>query len=225
MKDIVRLGALFSLIILLYQCGDNDQVQSSLPTVTTSLVTNITFTTADCGGIVTNNGGSNIINRGVCWSTSASPTINDNILTANLDTFTSNITGLSEHGETYYVRAYATNSDGTAYGNEQVFTNWNLGATKWAFLLNYNPSNNNYPGDVDFFADKTTKWDEPTSPGVYTTFGTWTVNAAVVTYNFTGDNTAASYIYTGTVVNNSTMSGTFTWGINPPKTFTATKYP
>ena len=94
-----------------------------LPTVTTSAASNITETTAICGGNVTSDGGVAVTARGVCWSTSQNPTISDSHTTNGSGTgsFTSNLTGLTA-GTTYYMRAYATNSAGTAYGNEVSFT-------------------------------------------------------------------------------------------------------
>lgn len=95
----------------------------NLPTVTTNNVTNITQTTATCGGNVTNAGGGTVTARGVCWSTSQNPTINNSHTNNGTGTgsFTSSITGLSPN-TVYYVRAYATNSAGTAYGNQRSFT-------------------------------------------------------------------------------------------------------
>lgn len=94
-----------------------------LPTVTTASVTNITGTSAKCGGNVTNNGGHNVTARGVCWNTMGSPDLNDPHTTNGNGNgaFTSNITDLSV-GCAYYVRAYATNSEGTSYGDELSFT-------------------------------------------------------------------------------------------------------
>ncbi|MCF8364295.1 MAG: DUF3836 domain-containing protein [Bacteroidales bacterium] len=93
------------------------------PTVSTAAVTNITATTATCGGTVTDEGSAAISARGVCWSTSPNPTTANNFTNdgAGTGAFTSNITGLTE-STTYYVRAYATNSSGIAYGNEMNFT-------------------------------------------------------------------------------------------------------
>ncbi|NPD48002.1 MULTISPECIES: LamG-like jellyroll fold domain-containing protein [unclassified Lentimicrobium] len=97
---------------------DNDPA-----TVTTSSISNITPTTATGGGNVTADGGSTITARGVCWNTTGSPTTSDPKTTngSGTGTFTSSITGLSPN-TTYYVRAYATNSEGPAYGSEISFT-------------------------------------------------------------------------------------------------------
>ena len=94
-----------------------------LPTVTTTNVSNITQTTATSGGNVTSDGGANVTARGVCWSTSQNPTISNSHTTDGSGTgsFTSNITGLTAN-TTYYVRAYATNENGTSYGEEKSFT-------------------------------------------------------------------------------------------------------
>jgi uncharacterized protein (TIGR02145 family) len=93
-----------------------------LPVVSTGTVTNITVSTATCGGQVIGTGGSNVTARGVCWSTSQNPTINNSHTSdgSDIGSFTSHIVGLSPN-TTYYVRAYATNSVGTAYGEERYF--------------------------------------------------------------------------------------------------------
>jgi hypothetical protein len=91
--------------------------------LTTETVSSITATTAIAGGNITNQGGSPVLARGVCWSLNPDPTIADNVTSdgAGLGTFTSSITGLTS-GLTYHVRAYATNDAGTAYGSDLTFT-------------------------------------------------------------------------------------------------------
>jgi uncharacterized protein (TIGR02145 family) len=94
-----------------------------LPTVTTTAASSITQTTATSGGNISNDGGAAVTTRGVCWSTSTNPTIALTTKTTDgtgIGPFTSNMTGLAA-GTTYYIRAYATNSVGTAYGNEVSF--------------------------------------------------------------------------------------------------------
>ena len=101
-----------------------------LPIVFTSTASNITSTSAMVGGNVTSDGGASVIARGVCWSTSQNPTVNDSHTTdgGGMGSFTSNITGLAAN-TIYYVRAYATNSAGTAYGEEVIFTTLSAGGT------------------------------------------------------------------------------------------------
>ena len=94
-----------------------------VPTVSTTGVTGITQTTANSGGNVTSDGGAGVTARGVCWGTTSGPLAGGSHTTngTGTGTFTSSITGLTA-GTLYYVRAYATNSIGTAYGNEVSFT-------------------------------------------------------------------------------------------------------
>ena len=95
-----------------------------LPTVTTTAeVTDITVSSATCGGEVTFNGNVSVTARGICWSTKQNPTIEDDktIDGSGVGIFTSNLSNL-ERNTTYYVRAYATNEVGTAYGEEVTFT-------------------------------------------------------------------------------------------------------
>ena len=97
---------------------------ASTPTVETTDVTNILKTTATSGGDVTSDGGSAVTARGVVWSTSTAPIITLTTKTSNSkDTgqFISSLTSLVA-GTKYYVRAYATNSIGTSYGDEKTFT-------------------------------------------------------------------------------------------------------
>lgn len=98
-------------------------VGASFATLTTTVASAITGTTASSGGNITADGGSTILSRGVCWSTSVNPTIANSktIDGSGIGVFTSNLTGLSP-ATTYYVRAYATNSSATTYGNQISFT-------------------------------------------------------------------------------------------------------
>ena len=100
-----------------------DEKYAELPKVKTSAVSEITINSAVCGGEVTSDGNGTITARGICWSTSQNPMIEDNKTTngSGLGSFTSNLSNLSPN-TTYYVRAYATNEVGTSYGNEVSFT-------------------------------------------------------------------------------------------------------
>jgi hypothetical protein len=96
---------------------------ASEPSVTTAPVTKVTFHTAKSGGNVTDEGSAPVTARGVCWSTLPNPTIADNFTTndSGPGPFNSTMNKLTQN-TTYYVRAYATNSYTTAYGEEFQFT-------------------------------------------------------------------------------------------------------
>ena len=98
-------------------------VVTILPTVITTEVTEIAEYSAQCGGEVTNDGGAEVTERGICWSTNENPTLNDNHIAAGsgLGEFTALMDNLQAN-TTYHVRAYATNEAGTAYGLDREFT-------------------------------------------------------------------------------------------------------
>jgi N-acetylneuraminic acid mutarotase len=102
----------------------------SIASVITTNVTAITSTTAVSGGKIPSEGGTTVTEWGVCWSTFQNPVTTDQVIRMKYDpdvdiitdtTFTDILTGLTP-GTTYYVRAYAVNSVGTAYGNNVTFT-------------------------------------------------------------------------------------------------------
>ncbi len=94
-----------------------------MATLSTTAISSVTSTTAVSGGNISDDGGGAITVRGVCWATTASPTTANSKTTdgTGSGSFTSTLTGL-QPATTYHVRAYATNSAGTAYGNELIFT-------------------------------------------------------------------------------------------------------
>ena len=99
-----------------------------LPEVSTFNPIGILEDGVSSGGSVTKDGGAQITARGVVYGTSKNPTLNDNFTKEGngLGAFVSELKGLKS-GTTYYIRAYATNKQGTAYGPEQSFKT--LGAT------------------------------------------------------------------------------------------------
>jgi len=130
MKTTRLIVLLIATIFILNACsddnspgGNNNGGGTSGIVITTTSATNVTNTSATSGGNITSDGGSAIIERGVCWSTSANPTIANQHTSdgSSVGVFTSTITGLSA-GSTYYLRAYATNANTTGYGNQITIT-------------------------------------------------------------------------------------------------------
>jgi uncharacterized protein (TIGR02145 family) len=117
------LGILFTALFLFFVCSCSKDDEKNVPVLTTAEVTQIAQTAATSGGNITDDWGATVTARGVCWSTSQNPTINDSKTEdgTGAGTFTSSISGL-EASTTYYVRAYATNSSGTGYGSAMSFT-------------------------------------------------------------------------------------------------------
>jgi uncharacterized delta-60 repeat protein len=104
-------------------CTSSSSGSITLPTITTTVISSVTSTSAVSGGNVISDGGANVTSRGICYSTCPNPTYVQNPTSDGTGTgiFTSNITDLKAN-TTYYVRAYATNSVGTTYGNNISFT-------------------------------------------------------------------------------------------------------
>jgi hypothetical protein len=108
------------IITVLLATGCKDK---TLPVVTTKPVTDITETTATSGGTVTSDGNAEITQKGICWNTSENPTVSNSTIThgPGASEFTSNIVYLITNTK-YHVRAFATNSVGTTYGEDVSFT-------------------------------------------------------------------------------------------------------
>jgi hypothetical protein len=118
---------IFTAIILFLVPSCKKDEPATNPVLSTSSVTNITVSTATSGGNITSDGGAKITARGVCWGPTANPTTSDSKTVDGDGTgqFVSDITGINP-GSTYYVRAYATNSVGTSYGNEITFKSYDI---------------------------------------------------------------------------------------------------
>ncbi|RNL54507.1 hypothetical protein [Pedobacter jejuensis] len=120
---------LIAIILLISSCSkDDSQPLISIPTVSTSAAISVTTTTATVGGSINSTGGSSITEKGICYSTSSNPTIaNNKVVDASGNSISSISIELSKliGSTTYYVRAYATNAAGTAYGSEITFATGN----------------------------------------------------------------------------------------------------
>ena len=127
MYRIIKISGLilFSILLLL---NDSSCIKNpDLPSVITAEITNITQTTASSGGTVTDDGGAEVTDSGVCWSTTGNPTISDGKISccAGTGSFISRLTKLSPDTR-YYARAYATSNIGTGYGNQVSFITDNV---------------------------------------------------------------------------------------------------
>jgi plastocyanin len=123
MKKVFFLSVVIFTITLLSGCKKSDNMISTGLSVTTKAVTEITDTTGVSGGIINYTGTDEITARGICWSVTQNPTIagQKTVDGSGTGQFSSNITGLTG-GTSYFVRAYATLSTGTVYGDELTFT-------------------------------------------------------------------------------------------------------
>lgn len=120
-KTLFKITILLFGSLILFSCKKDET--NTIPTVTTSEITNLSDTSVTCGGEITNDGGAEITAKGICWSTNEIPTINDSKTIENTSDkiFTSDIIGLTQN-TTYYACAYATNNAGTSYGNIITYT-------------------------------------------------------------------------------------------------------
>ncbi len=182
-KSLFCLTALICITVF-FSCGQNSGSTTStsvvgLATITTSPVTgNLTYTvdiagtSATIAGAITDQGGSPVIERGLCWNTSGSPTVlTDSYVTggSGTGTFTVSLTGLTTD-TTYHVRAYAVNYNGTAYSNEITFNSGKTFGTDYAGgYVFYN--NGNGGGLVSSKVNQAAnvKWSNVTGTAVGTT--------------------------------------------------------
>ncbi|HBH85000.1 MAG TPA: hypothetical protein DDY34_14545 [Bacteroidales bacterium] len=124
MKTIIFL---FIIVILILSCFLVSCRNEEIPILTTTEIARITETSVLCWGNIINDGGAGITSRGVCWNSNGNPTV-ASVRTSDgtgPGLFVSILTQLLPNTH-YYLRAYATNSAGTGYGNELSFTTHNI---------------------------------------------------------------------------------------------------
>lgn len=115
----VRLAFIGLPLLVAVSCSKKDNPAPTAPAVTTTALTNITTSSATTGGTILTNGNATITQSGIVWSkTNATPTLTDSVIkgTATSGSWTTNLTGL-DFNTVYYIRAFATNSVGTGYGD------------------------------------------------------------------------------------------------------------
>ncbi len=152
----------------------------SLPAISTHAVTEITSSSAKSGGNITDDGGADISSRGIVWNTNINPSVDNNTGSVSSGegpgNFTSDLTGLTPN-TVYYVRAYATNSAGTAYGNQMQFTtDADLATVTTAGVFNIRDNSASGGGNVtdDGGGDVISRgvvWGESVNPTVDNNYG------------------------------------------------------
>ena len=166
-----------------------------VPTIVTTQPTNIAYNSATVGGNVTNDGGAEVTERGIVYATTQNPTTADSKVSngSGLGEFTYNLTDLQD-GTTYYIRAYAVNAKGIAYGEEVSFITLKVGepvdlglSVKWA-TMNVGASSPEYYGD--YFA-----WGETSTKSTYNWSYKWCNSSSSTLTKY---NTSSSY---GTIDN------------------------
>ncbi len=120
-KSLFVTCAITLVFVAFYACEKKETAE--LPSVVTASVDGITANTAKIGGKVTDNGGADITERGVYWGTSVNPDTSGTKLQLGngMGTFYDTLRSLTS-GMKYYVKAYATNEAGTAFGDQTFFT-------------------------------------------------------------------------------------------------------
>ncbi len=152
----------------------------SLPALSTHAATEITSSTAKSGGNITDDGGDVISTRGVVWNTNINPSLENNTGSVSSGegsgNFTSNLSGLTPN-TVYYVRAYATNSAGTAYGNQVQFaTNADIATVTTADVFNIRDNSVSGGGNViddggGNIISRGVVWSESENPTVENNYG------------------------------------------------------
>lgn len=211
-----------------------------VPTVQTDYVDNILQTSATCGGEVVSDGWAFVASRGVCWNTEPNPTVANPHTSdqSGLGHFTSSITELLPN-TVYYVRAYATNSAGTAYGNEVSFTTepeslWPNGTLPGLFSIDeirsvqFSQGNLQYKASTNTWRFANTQYEiigeenvniSSTYDGYIDLFGWGTsgYNHGAVCYQpwSVGNNPHNYYAYGNQLYDLDNQNGWADWGYNP----------
>lgn len=167
-----------------------------LPTVSTGEVSEITANSAQCGVEVTNDGGAEVTECGICWSEKANPSLNDSyaVAGAGVGAFTAVMNDL-EANTTYHVRAYAVNEAGVAYGVDKEFVTLDVipdGIIDGLFTVNDN-------GDKVRFSQGNLQYQASTN--------TWRL--AEHQWDYVGDALCGTVFENGVGCNNALISSTY----------------
>lgn len=215
-------------------CGADDDIVEPAPPEITNVTTEenveANFTSITISGSIAYDNPDDLMAYGVVWGTNENPDITDNVIdestgganavikgdqmkatqSGNID-FTAEVTGLNPN-ETYFFRIFATTAQETVYGAQMSYSTLSLADTTWDIHYQYDvQAGNTWHADVTFHADGTAFYTEPDNPGVYDTWGTWSLSGDQLSYDMLGSGSGGDYYLTGTV-GNGVMDGTYTWG-------------
>ena len=173
--------------------------KSTAPSVETTQVSDVTMTSATVGGFISSDGGSDIVERGVCWGKNSNPDTGANVSIAGqgIGSFSCTLTDL-EPATTYYARAYALNSVGVSYGNQVSFITLDDGADVH-YQITVSATDGGSATGGGLFLEGETCTVSATADSEYH-FTNWTENDSVVS-------TEASYAFT--VVADRTLVANF----------------
>lgn len=210
---IMKISSCLFTLLLLAACGNETENQIIVTLDTTPSNLDRTFTSIKIAGSVTSEELGVITTRGVCWSTRPNPTIDDNKVELIDNQFETTVSSLIV-GVEYYFRVFAVSNGETFYSTEQTFSTLSLDDSSWKFTTVYStPAEFLLYSQVDFFQNKTTRFDEMDypmhCPGCYITLGSWSLDGNTLTYIWEGsDSELSTYVYTG-VVSEMTIQGTY----------------
>lgn len=216
--------------------------KTQVPTVETTQVSNVTKTSAVIGGFVSSDGGSDVVERGVCWGKHANPTNSANVanMGQGIGSFSCVLTDL-DPATTYYARAYALNSVGMSYGEQVEFITLDDGGgneTGRHYQISVSATDGGSATGGGSFLEGGTCTVSATAESEYH-FDNWTENDSVVsdepTYTFTVSsdrtlvaNFVVNEIYTVSIAANPAEGGVVIGGgsfiSGTSHTVTATAY-
>jgi uncharacterized protein (TIGR02145 family) len=184
-KKYLGVVLIFGLLLTINSCKE----KPTLPVLTTDSVKEIAQTSALTGGNVTSDGGAEIIERGICWSTGQYPTISSNKKSNGTGTGTFTVTINSLYPNTsYHVRAYAINGEGTSYGNDVSFTTSQIAAASLTTVALTSVTANSAVSGGSIISDN---GEQITAKGVC-----WSTNPNPTVSDFTSDGGTGTGAYT-----------------------------
>ncbi|MET2984061.1 fibronectin type III domain-containing protein [Aureibaculum conchae] len=223
-KTIFKFAFLLTLTLSVSNCSsgnDGPNYDTNLIIQSTEANIETTFTSLKVNGKLLSDNG--IVSKGICWSETSKPTINNNKITETTTTFSSLIENLNPN-TTYYFRVFATSNSGTTYSQEKSFTTASLEETYWQFIVT-DHNGNDVSAKVNLYEDGSTKYVRDNCPTCYVPLGTWSLNGKNLTYiGENADPALSRHVFYGTVTGMS-LQGTYEHIEDPDGTWSAVLLP